>query len=406
MKKTGWIFLLVSLWAGLFVQSGWASERKAPLFDNLGDLHFKITAQDPLAQRYFDQGLILAIGFNHAEAERSFREAARIDPECAMCYWGAALVLGPNLNAPMEALAVPKAYEAVQKAMALKSRATGVEQALIEALSKRYSKDALKDRSPLDRAYADAMRGVAKKYPQNLHAAALFAEALMDLHPWDFWTKDKDKKPKPWTPEIVSTLEAILAKTLDHPLANHLYIHAVEASADPGRAEAAADRLGSLAPGAGHLVHMPAHIYINIGRYKDAAKANQAAIAADRAYLKQVKAQGLYPSAYVPHNHHFLWAAAMMDGRSGLAIEAARNTAAHVDKTMLRDPAFGGTLQHFYSMPLYALARFGKWDAVLQEPRTARRSRLPDGCLAFCTRPGLHPSGESAGSTNGTRSLA
>ncbi len=381
MKTMARTSLLVFLMTIASAVSGWASERKAPLFDNLGSLHFAVTTKEPLAQRYFNQGWILAIAFNHAEAERSFREAARLDPECALCYWGIALVLGPNLNAPMEALAVPKAHQAMQKALALKDRASAKEQALIEALSKRYSKEPVKDRSPLDRAFADAMRDVAKRYPDDLNIAALFAESLMDLHPWDFWTRDK--KPKPWTPEIVATLESILAKTLDHPLANHLYIHAVEASADPGRAEAAADRLLTLAPGAGHLVHMPAHIYINVGRYKDAAKANQMAIAADQAYLKEVKAQGLYPLAYVPHNHHFLWAAAMMNGKSELAIEAARSTAGHVDPAMMNDPAFGGTLQHFYSMPLYALVRFGKWDAILEEPAPPENLIYPTGVWHF-----------------------
>ncbi len=381
MKRLNGTVLMASLLTFSVAVSVWAGERRAPLFDNLGSTHFAITTKDPLVQRYFNQGFILAIAFNHAEAERSFREAARLDPACAMCYWGVAWVLGPNLNAPMEDLAVPKAHAAIQRAQELKGGASELEQALIEAMAQRYSKEVQKDRSALDRAYADAMREVTKRYPEDLHTAALFANALMDLHPWDFWTKDK--KPKPWTPEIVSTLEAILAKTLDHPLANHLYIHAVEASDDPGRAEAAADRLASLAPGAGHLVHMPGHIYINIGRYKDAAKANLDAIAADQEYLRQVKAQGLYPLAYVPHKHHFLWAAAMMSGKSELAIQAARGTAENVDKTKIHDPVFGGTLQHFYSMPLYAFVRFGKWDAILKEPKPEKELIYPAGVWHF-----------------------
>lgn len=337
----------------------------------MGDSHFPITTSNPRTQLYFNQGLVLAYAFNHAEAARSFKEAARLDPNCALCYWGAALVLGPNLNAGMKEGDAPEAHRSVQKALNLAGDTTAKEKALIHALSKRYAVEPGKDRNPLDLSYAEAMRQVANSFPQDATILALTAEALMDLHPWDFWTKNKE--PKTWTPEILKVLNTALEIKPDHPLANHLYIHAVEA-AYPERAAPSADRLQSLVPGAGHLVHMSSHIYIKIGRYRDAAIANQKAIEADQAYLKQVKAEGLYPLGYVPHNYHFLWEAAMMEGKSAVALEAARGTAESVDQTQMLDPDFGGTLQHFYTMPLYALARFGKWDAILKEP--APRAKL------------------------------
>jgi tetratricopeptide (TPR) repeat protein len=361
------IYLLLILSMPLqFPSPGWSKESPpaASLFEGMGDSHFPITTMNARAQLYFDQGLVLAYAFNHAEAARSFREAARLDPQCAMCFWGVALVLGPNLNAPMEGGDVKEAYHSIQVAMKLAKSATEKEKELVEALSKRYAPKAIKDRKPLDEAYAEAMRQVANKYPKDATVLALTGEALMDLHPWDFWTKEKEAKP--WTAEILTLLESALEIDPKHPLTNHLYIHAVEAG-HPDRAELSADRLRDRVPGAGHLQHMPAHIYINIGRYRDAAIANQKAIEADQAYLRQVKAEGLYPLGYVPHNYHFLWEAAMMEGKSQVAMEAAEGTADSVDQTKMQDPGFGGTLQHFYTMPLYALARFGKWQTILRE---------------------------------------
>lgn len=323
---------------------GQTLEGGAPLFEDLGEHHHAISTPVPLAQRYFDQGLILAYAFNHAEAERSFREAARLDPDCAMCYWGAALVLGPNINAPMEQDDVSKAWKALQAAIERSNKASEKEKAYIQALAKRYSEKALDDRSPLDLDYADAMRELVQRYPDDLDAAALFAEALMDLHPWDYWTKEGQTQP--WTPEILTVLESVLARHENHPGANHLYIHAVEASPDPERGLASADRLHDLVPGAGHLVHMPAHIYVRLGRYHDASLANQRAIAADDSYLEQVRAQGIYPLAYVPHNHHFLWATATMEGRNRLAIGSARETASRVDRENMGEPGMGA-LQHY-----------------------------------------------------------
>lgn len=352
-----------------------STDCKTPLFDSLGDHHHPISTDSVQAQQYFDQGLILAYSFNHAEAERSFREAARLDPDCALCYWGIALVLGPNINAGMEAEAVPKAWQALQRAVSLSETASEQEQAYIQALARRYSPEPVADRKPLDLAYANAMREIVQRYPDDLDAATLFAEALMDTMPWDYWTAAG--KPKPETAEVLATLESVMARNPSHPGANHFYIHTVEA-VRPELGIAAADRLRGLVPGAGHLVHMPSHIYIRVGRYHEASLANQQAIAADQAYLKQCHAQGLYPLAYVPHNYHFLWATATMEGRSEAAIEAARQVAAKADQDLMREPGYG-TLQQYDSMPLYALTAFGRWDAILAEPAPAKDLRYPMG---------------------------
>ncbi|MGR9053703.1 MAG: hypothetical protein ACU84J_13745 [Gammaproteobacteria bacterium] len=336
-----------------------------PLFEDLGRHHYPVTTLSETSQRYFDQGLILAFGFNHAEAARSFREAYRLDPECALCYWGEALVLGPNINTPMDPADVAAAYAASRKASALSSRATDKEKALIEALTKRYSDPPPRDRAPLDQAYADAMRSAAERYPDDATVLSLYAEALMDLHPWDFWSKQGDAKP--WTAAVVSVLERALATDADHPLANHLYIHAMEASPYAEKALPSARRLPSLVPGSGHLVHMPAHIYIRIGRYRDAILANQRAVAVDTGYLSHDHTESVYTLAYVPHNHHFLWAAAIKTGRKALSLDAGEETASRVDPVMLRQPGLTGTLQHFYSIPLYTRALFGDWDIILEQ---------------------------------------
>lgn len=259
--------LIIMTCTVIFSAPSFAKEMKAttPLFAGMGDSHFPITTQNARAQLYFDQGLVLSYAFNHAEAARSFKEAAKLDPKCALCFWGGALVLGPNLNAGMEDGNVPEAYHLIQQAARFAANTTEKEQALIQALSKRYTAEPVKDRKSLDNAYAEAMRKVAKTFPQDATILALTAEALMDLHPWDFWTKNKASQP--WTPEILTVLESALKFDPDHPLANHLYIHAMEA-AYPERAVPAADRLRDLVPGAGHLRHMPAHIYINVGRIK------------------------------------------------------------------------------------------------------------------------------------------
>ena len=360
-----------------FLHEAWGHEEAVPLQNDLGNHTYPVTTSVPLAQRYFDQGLILSYGFNHAEAARSFREATRLDPKCAMCAWGEALVLGPNINAPMEEAAVPQAYGAVQKAVSLASHVTDKEQALIQALARRYSKEVVKDRSDLDKAYAEAMRQVSKQYPEDPVIGSLLAEALMDLHPWDFWTKTGETQP--WTGEIVFTLEAVLENAPDNPLANHLYIHTMEASPHPEKALPSAKRLGSLVPGSGHLVHMPAHIYIRVGRYRDAAVVNQHAVRVDQHYLSHSHAESIYTAAYVPHNYHFLWAATSKTGQHGLAMKAAQGTAAQVDPEAMRHPGFAGTLQHFWLIPLYTKALFGQWNDILREPQPPADLLYPNG---------------------------
>lgn len=336
------------------------------LHEALGRHHFRISTPVPMAQRYFDQGMILMYGFNHAEAARSFQYAQTLDPTCAMCFWGEALVLGPNINAPMADSAVARAWTAVEQARALAKETSAREQALIQAVAARYAQEPVKDRSALDQAYAEAMRGVAQQFPDDPVILGLLAEALMDLHPWDFWTKEGNAQP--WTPEIVSTLERVLDLNPNFPLGHHLYIHALEASPHPEKALSSAARLPALVSGSGHLVHMPAHIYIRIGWYRDALVANQRAVQVDEEYLHEAHVESLYTAAYVPHNYHFLWAAAIKTGQYTISLQAAKDTAAKVSPEAMRDPGLAGTFQHFWLMPLWTNALFGQWDAVLQEP--------------------------------------
>lgn len=334
----------------------------APRLQNVGDHKFPVTTKSERAQLFMSQGLNLAYGFNHAEAGRAFREAARLDPDCAMAYWGQALVLGPNINAPMNPDDEPKAYELAQKAVALKSKASEKEQAYIDALAQRYSGNA-EDRAERDKAYAAAMRKVADRYPDDLDAVTLYAESMMDLRPWNYWMEDG--QPYEGTLEIVERIESVIERNPKHPGALHLYIHLMEPTDQPEKAAEAADRLLPLAPAAGHLVHMPSHIYQRIGRYEDSARANELAILADEDYITQCRAQGLYPMGYYPHNIHFLWFAASAEGRSELAIDSARKVASKIpDEVLTEMPMLAG----FRVVPYYALTRFGKWDEMLAEP--------------------------------------
>ena len=359
------------------------SEATAPLLEGMGDLHWAITTQSELAQRYFDQALTLAYGFNHLEAERSFREAARLDDDCAMCFWGAALVLGPNINDPVP---TPDrevaAYETLGEARARAPKASEKERALIEALEARYAATPPSDRAPLNQAYADAMRTVAQRFPDDLQIQTLFAEAMMDTMPWAYWSEDGEAKPL--TEEVFATLDFVIERDPDHPGANHFYIHAVEQE-QPERGVAPADRLRRVVPGAGHLVHMPSHIYIRVGRYHDGSLANELAVVADNDYVSQCRAQGIYPLAYVPHNHHFLWATTTMEGRSADALAAARHTAGHVDRSLMREPELA-MLQHFSAIPYYALVRFGMWDENPERAGARCGPALPDGGLALRAR--------------------
>jgi len=334
-----------------------------PRLQNLGTHKFPVTTNSARAQLFINQGMMLTYGFNHAEATRSFQEAARLDPDCAMAYWGMALVLGPNINMAMPPEAESPAYQMIQKAVALRENASEKEKAYIDALAKRYSADEKPNRSELDLAYAEAMRNLHNRYPGDLDAATLYAEALMDLRPWNYWTRDM--QPYPQTVEVVRVLESVLAENPNHPGAIHLYIHTVEL-AQPDLAEAAAERLWKLAPGAGHLVHMPSHIFRRIGRYSDASRSNQDAIAADEDYITQCRAQGVYPLAYYPHNIHFLWDSATMEGRSHVAIEAARKSASRIPQGAWREVPL---LHQFLIAPLFAYTRFGQWDLSLNEAR-------------------------------------
>ncbi len=345
-----------------------------PLYNNLGTHQLKITTKNKLAQRYFDQGLALTYGFNHEEASRAFKAAIKLDPNCAMCYWGAAYGLGPNINAPMGKSAVAEAYALSQKALSLAPKASEKEGALIEALSKRYAENPPDDRSSLDMVYANAMRAVAQKFLDDADVVTLFGEALMDLTPWNYWTKDGEATT--YTNEIVSTLELALKLNPNHPGANHYYIHAVEASHDNERAVASAERLAKLVPGAGHLVHMPAHTFWRVGRYQDAAVANEHAIHADETFAPDRSNSNWYLSAYYPHNIHFLFAAAAMQGQSELAIKSARKLVAEIPEANYKKLP---PLEDFLPMPLFALVRFGKWDDILKEPLPAPEFQYTTG---------------------------
>ena len=336
----------------------------APLLTNLGDYGMKITTSSEVAQKFFNQGLNLYYGFNHLEAYRSFREAARLDPACAMCWWGQALSLGPNINAPMDPSDAGMVYKAVRRAQVNAAGATPLEQGLIEAIAKRYRAEAPADRSPLDQAYADAMRSLQEAFPEVDEVTTLTSEALMDLHPWDYWLRDG--KPQPWTPEILALMEKVMTRSPRHPGANHLYIHINEASSNPGKATPSADLLRDLVPGSGHLVHMPSHIYIRTGRYADGIKANEKAVLADEDYISTCRAQGIYPLSYYPHNYHFYWACAQMSGRGKLALDVARKLVSKTAVDKMGEPEWL-TLQHYYVSPWYTMVRFGQWDQLALE---------------------------------------
>jgi len=333
-----------------------------PLYAGLGPVHHPVTTSSPLAQKYFDQGLAFTYGFNHDEAERSFEQAAQLDPNMAMAYWGVALVLGPNYNLPGDPVRGKKAHDAVAHAQTLKPGASPEERDLIDALAQRYGANG--EGSPAqDQAYANAMRTVAHKYPDDLDVQTLFAESLMDLHPWRLWSIDG--KPGPDTLETVATLETVLKKDPNHIGANHYYIHAVEASPDPARAMASADRLGALAPASGHLVHMPSHIYVRTGRFHDAAEVNARAIKADNAFFATTREGGVYPLMYYTHNIHFLCYSQMMEGRKREALASARLLETKVPLDAVRGMPMA---EFLVPMPYFVEVRFGMWDEVLKEP--------------------------------------
>ena len=342
----------------------------APLLNGLGSHSFTISSKVEGVQDYFNQGLIMAYAFNHAESIRSFKAAQKLDPNCAICFWGEALALGPNINVTSDGKAIMSpqdrldAFERTNKAIALIEFASPKEKDFILTLKSRYNGDVNSSRVPLDIAYAEAMEALSSKYPDDTDAASLYAEALMNTMPWNYWAEDGN--PKPDTIKVINTIESVLDKDPNHPLAIHLYIHAVEASSDPGRAEEAADRLADLVPGAGHLVHMPSHIYWRVGRYEDASLANIAAAKVDEEYIAQCNAQGFYPALYYPHNVHFLWAASTMEGMSDLSIESAIKVSNYVSPEQIRNIPF---LEFFHTIPLLSYVRFAKWDKVFSYER-------------------------------------
>jgi tetratricopeptide (TPR) repeat protein len=335
--------------------------------EGLGTHHHPVATTKREAQQFFDQGLILLYAFNHDEAARSFRRAAELDPKLAMAWWGVALALGPNYNLPqVDPEQAKAAYDALQKALRLAEGAPEPERDYIKALAARYSADPKADGKKLLEAYAKAMLRLAERYPDDLDAATLSAESAMNLRPWKLWSPDGT--PAEGTQEIVRVLESVLRRHPDHPGANHYYIHAIEASPYPERALPSARWLASLVPAAGHLLHMPAHIYIRVGDYEAAARANEKAIAADRAYLKISGAKGIYPMMYFSHNIHFLAVARATQGRFADAKKAADDLVAHVGPHVKDMPMLEG----FLPAPTLILVRFRRWDDVLAAPRPDR----------------------------------
>ena len=333
-----------------------------PLYDNLGTLHIPITTRNPRAQAYFDQGLRLTFAFNHAEAARAFRTAQDLDPSCAMCFWGEALVLGPNINAPMFPEAVAPAVAAAAEAQRLAPRARPEEQAVIRAVARRYSADPRADRAALDKAYADAMAEAARDFPTHDTLQVLYAESLMDLAPWDYWTAGG---VKPRRPDMIAALERVLARNPTHPGAAHYYIHAMEASAQPEKALPAARVLAQQIPGAGHIVHMPSHIYYRLGHYREALRANVEAVATDERYFADAASDPVYRGAYYPHNIHFVMVSALMGGDGGLTLDAA----AKLDKVITPELLGAiGALQPVKSAPYFAHVQFSDPDTLLALP--------------------------------------
>ena len=376
--------LVIVLCAVLELTSLAAEKLPGPLFDGLGDLHHPVTTESKQAQRYFDQGMRLLFGFNHKEAIRSFRSAAHLDPQCAMAHWGVAYACGPHVNKPMDSSDTAAAWAALQLALANKTKASAKEQAYITALEKRYQPEHKDDRLALDKAFANAMRELAKQYPDDLDAQVLFAESLMNTMPWDYWTRDRT--PKPETEEILAALRFVMARDPNHPGANHFYIHAVEAGPNPEHGLPAADRLAGYAPAAGHLVHMPAHIYVRVGQYHDAVLANERALKADRDYIRQCRVLGFYPGAYYPHNMYFLWWARLFEGRSQDALTTATEAATYALDNYC-GPSKAVEAPRLRHLPWLTLIRFGRWDetlAIAQPPNT--NDFLVDRALWHFTR--------------------
>ena len=385
MKKFGVAMALSTLLAArVHAQEGHQhpGNAKAVLMPGFGSVHHRIYTPKAEAQRFFDQGLNLMYGFNHEEAVRSFQRAAAIDPHCVMCRWGAALALGPNINDPeLDAAREKAAFEAARKAASVAAesgnRAHSQEQDYVRSLTKRYSADAKADLKKCAAEYSQAMRDLMRKYPDDLDAATLFAESAMDLRPWQLW--GPDGKAAPGTEEILGTLESVLKRNPTHLGANHYYIHATEASGNPQRALASAERLKTLAPASGHLVHMPAHVYMRVGDYHGASHANEVAAAADRAYISAHNVEGMYPLMYYSHNLHFLAVSSSMEGRFHDAQAAASQVQARAAPAAKDMPM----LEWFVPTPTLVLVRFAKWDEVLRLPKPDPALRLHTAIWRF-----------------------
>jgi tetratricopeptide (TPR) repeat protein len=348
-----------------------AQQAPPPLYTDLGTHQRAVGTRVPLAQQYFDQGLRLVYGFNHAEAIRSFTRATELDSACAMCWWGIAYAYGPHVNAGMDSVSGVKAYQAAQKALSLSRTAIPWQRAYIRAVTARYAPVPPANRATLDSAYARGMAAVVRRYPNDLDAAALYAESLMDLRPWNYWTPQG--KPYPGTEQIVRQLERVIARNPEHPGACHYYIHAVEA-VNPQLAVPCAERLARLMPGVGHIVHMPAHIYVRVGRYNDAAASNVHAIHTDEAFIEGQKPVTVYSLAYYPHNIHFLAFVSTLAGRSTQALEAARRLQSKVNLDVARQVPM---LQEMVPYYVLTLTTFGRWDDVLAQPLPPSDIRMP-----------------------------
>lgn len=355
----------------LLAAASLSAQSTVPLYTNLGSHHKAISTKVPEAQRYFDQGLRLVYGFNHAEAIRSFTRATELDPTCAMCYWGIAYAYGPHVNAGMDSASGVSAYQAAQKALALSKKAPAWQRAYIEAIATRYAAVPPANRAHLDSAYSRAMRSVARRYPKDLDATALAAESMMDLRPWNYWTPEG--KPYAGTDDLVRLLESVIGRNPEHPGACHYYIHAVEA-VNPELAVPCAERLARLMPGVGHMVHMPAHIYVRVGRYKDAAASNVHAIHMDETVIEGLPQPTVYSLAYYPHNIHFLAFVSTMAGKSAQAIEAAKTLKSKVNLDVAKSV---GMLQEMVPYHVLTLTTFGRWDDVLAEPLPPAELRFP-----------------------------
>lgn len=373
-----------------------------PLWPGLGAITYKITTTNERAQAYFDQGLRLSYAFNHGEAQRAFRMAQKLDPGCAMCFWGEALVLGPNINLPMQDDARAPAYAAAQKAKALAGKASPREQVLIDALTTRYGSDPKAARPAFDKAYASAMAKVAAQYPDDNEIAALYAEAVMDISPWDYW-KPGGRKPNPQSVPIVPTLERVLARNPNHPGAIHLYIHAVEASDRPKRAEPYADRLRGAIPGAGHLVHMPSHIYYRVGRYLDALEDNKTAVKVDEKYLADTNApMGVYRLGYYPHNVHFVMASAQLAGDGPTVIAAAEKLSKLIPDEAARGIAM---VQPVKAAPYFAHAQFSAPETILALPDPGNTIPYVKAIWLYARGVALAARGDFAGATKAAEAI-